>query len=171
MNLFDAAIYVVTIVAVVTGFNSGLLRSIATILGYVCAMPMAVAMTSYVAPMVAGKSDAPWTQHSLFFFGIFLVMGIVMGGLLRIAVSETVGPSVSLPDRLAGSVLGAVRVFLVAVTLVLIFDRLIPADRQPAYLVGSQLRPLLSVAGQAGLKSLPPETTAFIDQWKRERRM
>jgi hypothetical protein len=40
MNAFDAAIYVVVVVAVVAGFNAGLLRSMATIFGYACAMPI-----------------------------------------------------------------------------------------------------------------------------------
>jgi membrane protein required for colicin V production len=64
-----------------------------------------------------------------------------------------------------------VRVGLVAITLVLIFDSLVPSDRQPAYLAGSQLRPLLSAAGQKGFKSLPPEVAATIDRLKKERRI
>jgi membrane protein required for colicin V production len=66
-------------------------------------------------------------------------------------------------------VLGAVRILLLAVLMVLIFDRIIPADRQPAWLTESRLRPLLSVAGQQGLKSLPPDVTDYIDRLKRER--
>jgi membrane protein required for colicin V production len=46
---------------------------------------------------------------------------------------------------------------------------LIPASLQPAYLVGSRLRPLLSIAGQKGFKSLPPDVIAYIDQLKRNR--
>jgi hypothetical protein len=57
---------------------------------------------------------------------------------------------VSLPDRLAGSVLGVVRIGLVAMTLVLIFDRIIPLDRQPAFLRGSQLRPILLIGRPEG---------------------
>ena len=47
--------------------------------------------------------------------------------------------------------------------------RIIPAGREPGFLKGSQLRPLLSVAGQQGLKSLPPDVVDFIDRLKRER--
>jgi membrane protein required for colicin V production len=49
---------------------------------------------------------------------------------------------------------------------VLEFDTgsIIPPDRQPAFLSGSQLKPILLLAGQQGLKSLPPDVTAFIDQ-------
>jgi membrane protein required for colicin V production len=68
-------------------------------------------------------------------------------------------------------VLGAVRIALVAVTTVLVFDRIIPADREPAFLKGSQLRPILLMAGQRGLKSLPPDITAFIDQLKKDQRI
>ena len=42
MNILDAAIAVGLIFAVVTGFNAGLLRSVATILAYLIAMPIAV---------------------------------------------------------------------------------------------------------------------------------
>jgi membrane protein required for colicin V production len=166
MNMFDAAVYLVAFVAVVAGFNSGLLRSVATILCYVAAAP------SFISPMLAGQSDAaaaPWARNSLLFFGLFLATGVALGALSRTALAEVVGARISIPDRLAGAVLGAVRIGLVAVMMVLIFDRLIPADREPAFLRGSQLRPILSMAGQKGLKSLPPETTAFIDQLKKDR--
>ena len=64
-----------------------------------------------------------------------------------------------------------VRVGLVAVTLVVVFDQLVPAGRQPAFLNGSQLRPLLSEVGQKGFKSLPPDVAAMIDRFKREQRI
>jgi len=172
MNMFDAAVYVVAFVAVVAGFNSGFLRSTATILSYVAAAPVAAAATSLISPVLAGQSDtaaAPWARNSLLFFGLFLATGVVLGMLARTALGEVVGTRISIPDRLAGAALGAVRIGLVAVMMVLIFDRLIPADREPAFLRGSQLRPILSMAGQKGLKSLPPETTAFIDQLKKDR--
>lgn len=170
MNPFDVAVYVVTIVAMITGFNVGLIRSVATILGYITAAPVAVAGTSVISPILAGQTAPSATQNSVVFFCLFLVAGIVLGSLLRLAIDETVGPVRSLPDRLAGSILGAVRIGLVAVTVVLVFDRIIPPGRDPAYLVGSKLRPILSQAGQRGLKSLPPETTAYIDQIKKGQR-
>jgi membrane protein required for colicin V production len=171
MNSFDAVVYFVALVAVISGFNAGLLRSLATILGYLAAMPIAVAATPYLSGMLADKFATPGAQNPLLFFVVLLAVGIVLGTLLRTAISETVGARVSLPDRLAGSMLGAVRIGLVAVTMVLIFDRIIPADRQPAFLTGSQLRPILLIAGQKGLKSLPPDVTAYIDQLKRDRRI
>jgi membrane protein required for colicin V production len=186
MNSFDAAVYLVLIVAVVTGYNSGLLRSMATIsiappchsdtswapiAGYLAAMPVAMAATPYVSRMLIDKFNTPGVQNPLLFFGVFLVAGIVLGALLRTAISETIGPRVSLLDRFAGSVLGAVRIGLVAVTMVLIFDRIVPADRQPAFLRDSQLQPILLVAGQMGLKSLPPDVTAYIDRLKKEQRI
>jgi membrane protein required for colicin V production len=47
----------------------------------------------------------------------------------------------------------------------------VPSDRQPAFLTGSQLRPLLSGAGQKGFKSLPPDIAATIDRLKKDRRI
>jgi membrane protein required for colicin V production len=110
---------------------------------YLVAMPIAVWAMSLFSPEAGGRPGSPLTQNSLLFFGIFLITGIVLGKLMRMALDETIGPGAGIADRLAGAALGAVRVGLVAVTLVVIFDQLVPSDRQPAYLTGSQLRPLL----------------------------
>ena len=169
MNSFDAVVYVALVVAVVSGFNAGLLRSAVTILAYLIAMPIAVWAMSLVSPDNNGQPGSPLTQNSLLLFGIFLIAGMVLGKLMRMALDETIGPGAGIGDRLAGAALGAVRVGLVAVTLVLIFDQLVPSDRQPAYLAGSQLRPLLSMAGQKGFRSLPPEVAATIDRLKKDR--
>jgi membrane protein required for colicin V production len=169
MNSFDAVVYIALVIAVVTGFNAGLLRSAVTILGYLVAMPIAVWIMSLVAPQFQSTAGAPLTQNSLVFFAIFLVAGIVLAKLMRMVLDETTGHESGFGDRLAGAALGAVRVGLVAITLVLIFDQLVPADRQPPYLIGSQLRPWLSAAGQKGFRSLPPEVTAYIDRLKKER--
>ena len=53
----------------------------------------------------------------------------------------------------------------------LVFDQIVPANRQPPFLAGSQLRPLFSAVGQMGFKSLPPEVAAAIDRLKQERRI
>jgi membrane protein required for colicin V production len=47
-------------------------------------------------------------------------------------------------------------VFLLAGSMAVVFDRIIPLGREPACLQGSQWRPVLSTAGQQGLRSLPP---------------
>ena len=169
MNSFDAVVYFALVVAVVLGFNSGLLRSAVTILAYLIAMPIAIWAISAVAPAVNGQGDTPVSQNWPLLFGIFLAAGIVLGKLMRTVLDETIGPGPGIGDRLAGAALGAVRVGLVAVTLVMIFDQLVPADRQPPYLAGSRLRPLLSLAGQTGFRSLPPEVAATIDRLKKDR--
>jgi membrane protein required for colicin V production len=169
INLFDAAIYVCLALAVIVGFNAGLLRSLATIFGYLVAAPLAAEATPYVTPFLVDQFKMPPSQGWIALVAIFLVLGIVLSALLRQTVSEIVGETISIPDRLAGGLLGAVRIGLVAVLLVVIFDRIIPADREPAFLQGSHLRPLLSQAGQAGLNSLPPDVADFIDRLKRER--
>jgi membrane protein required for colicin V production len=171
MNSFDAAVCLGLIVAVVTGFNAGLLRSAVTILAYLIAMPIAVWAMSLLSPQTGDQPVLAVPQNSLLLFGIFLVAGMVLGKLMRMAIDETVGPGAGIGDRLAGAALGAVRLGLVAVTLVLVFDQLIPSDRQPAFLNGSQLRPLLSAAGQRGFRSLPPEVAATIDRLKKDQRI
>ena len=108
-------------------------------------------------------------QEWLVFAGLFLLTGIVLAALLRLAVSEMTGQEIGAGDRMAGAMLAAVRIVLLAVVLVLIFDRIIPAGREPAFLAGSKLRPVLSAAGRQGLRSLPPDVTDAIDRLKRER--
>jgi membrane protein required for colicin V production len=165
--IFDAAVYLVVMVAVIAGFNAGFLRSMATILGYLAAMPVAAAVISLISPALAGQSDAaPWAGNLFLLFGVFLIAGIVLGSLLRRSISAGVGASISIADRLAGSGLGAARALLVAMLMVLIFDRIIPSNFEPAFLRGSQLRPILSMAARQGLKSLPPEATEFIERLK-----
>ena len=171
MNRFDVAVYVGLLIAVVTGFNTGLLRSAITILAYLFAMPIAVWATSALAPQLDGKLGSPMTQNSLLFFGTFLIAGMVLGKSARMALDDTIGSEAGIADRLGGAALGAVRVGLVAITLVLVFDQLVPVDRQPAFLTGSQLRPLFSTAGQMGFRSLPPDVAATVDRLKREQRI
>ena len=64
MNPFDAAVTAVAILAIVMGFMSGLLRSLATILGYLIAAPIAVALTPRVTAVALGQSavapDRAW---------------------------------------------------------------------------------------------------------------
>ena len=178
--IFDVAVYIVMFVAVIGGFHAGFVRSALTIFAYVVAMPLAVAATPYVAPLLGTQlgtqADPAVTplaaigaRNSLLFFGVFLAIGAVLGMLMRTAVNEAVGTRISIPDRLAGAGLGVIRIALVAVLLVLVFDRLIPPGREPDFLRGSRLRPTLSLAGQLGLRSLPPDTLAFIDRLKREK--
>jgi membrane protein required for colicin V production len=171
MNPFDAVVCVAAIVAIVIGFNVGLLRSLATILGYLLAAPLAVALAPRLTAFAFGRSGASVEQVWLVLFVVFVVAGIAASALLRIALSEVVGADIGLGDRLAGAVLGAVRTGLVAVLVVVVFDRVIPADRQPWYLIGSRLRPYLSMAGQKGVQSLPPEVNDYIDRLKREHGM
>ena len=170
MNSFDAVVYLGLVIAVVTGFNAGLLRSAVTILAYLVAMPIAVWAMSLIGSQIDGALGSTWAQNWLLFFGISLIAGMVLGKLMRMALDETIGSEAGIADRLAGALLGAVRVGLVATTLVLIFD-LVPSDRQPAFLTGSQLRPLLSEAGQMGFKSLPPDVAAYVDRIKKDRRI
>jgi membrane protein required for colicin V production len=174
--IFDVAVYFVMFVAVIGGFHAGFVRSALTMFAYVVAMPLAVAATPYVAPLFGGQGSAALTplaatgaRNSFLFFGVFLAIGIMLGALIRAAVNEAVGSRISIPDRLAGAGLGVIRIALVAVVLVLAFDRLIPTGHDPDFLRGSRLRPTLSLAGQLGLRSLPPETMAFIDRLKKER--
>jgi membrane protein required for colicin V production len=169
MSTFDIVVYGALIVAAITGFNAGLLRSAVTILGYLIAMPIAVWATSLIAPQAAAKLSSPPMQNSMLFFGIFVVAGIALGKVLRMAIDDAVGMEIGIADRLGGAALGAVRVGLVAITFVLIFDRLVPASRQPAYLAASHLRPMLSQAGAKGFKSLPPDVAVYIDQLKKDR--
>ena len=115
--------------------------------------------------------DAVTPQTWVVFVAVFIAAGAIIGALLRLAVSEMVGPNVSIPDRIAGALLGAFRIVLLAVLLVLVFDRMIPPGREPAFLKGSQWRPVLSSAAQYGLQSLPPEIEDYIDRLKRQRRI
>jgi membrane protein required for colicin V production len=171
INSFDIVVYAGLVIAVIVGFNTGLLRSAITIVAYLFATPIAMWITSLIAPRVGGDPASPLTQSWVLFFVSFLAAGMMFGRLGRMALDEAIGSEASMIDRLCGATLGALRVVLIATTLVLMFDQLVPADRQPAFLTGSHLRPLLSAVGRKGFSRLPPEVTATIDRLKRDRRI
>jgi membrane protein required for colicin V production len=170
MNSFDLAVYAALAIAIGFGFRTGLLRSAMTILAYLLAAPIAVALMPLIVPQIASNPNAPLLQNWIWFFGIFLVVGMLFGHIGRLAVNDTVREA-GIGDRLGGATLGAIRVGLVATTLVLVFDQIVPANRQPPFLAGSHLRPLFSTVGQMGFKSLPPDAAAAIDRLKQERRI
>lgn len=169
INLFDGAVYLFLAVAIVSGLRSGFMRSLATIIGYLIAAPVAVAVTPYVTPLVNERMPLTPSQMPLVFFVVFFVIGFVIAALMRGAVSEMTEHQIGAVDRAAGAFLGAIRVVLLAVLMVMVFDRLIPPGNEPVFLAGSKLRPVLSQAGQQGLRKLPPDVTEFIDRVKRER--
>ena len=168
MNLFDLAVMIGFVVAIFGGFATGLVRSAITILAYLIAMPLAVLVMSYVPPLDE-QYASPLGHNTGFFIGAFLIIGMALGKLARVIVDQTVGDEPGIFDRLAGGVLGAVRVGLIAISMVLVFDRIIPVGQEPGFLKGSQLRPILSEAGQRGFRSLPPDVASAIDRIKRER--
>jgi membrane protein required for colicin V production len=171
MNSFDIVVFVVTIAAAASGFKAGLLRSAVTILAYLIAMPTAVFLTSLITAESGTGFGSSLAERSPILFGVFLITGIVIAKSMRMVLEDMVGDEPGIGDRLAGATLGAVRAGLVAVTFVLSFDQLVPIARQPSYLAGSQLRPLLSLAGQKGLTSLPPDIATYIDRLKSNQRI
>src|SRR6187401_1489722 len=138
-NWFDLAIYVCLFVAVVMGFMTGLLRSLATIFGYIAGMGVAVFAAPRVTPLLTSYLKMPTLQSWIVIVAIFVAAGAALSALL-------------------------------AIMLVVIFDRVIPPGQEPAFLKGSQWRPVLSSAAQRGLQHLPPEIEAYIDRLKRYRR-
>jgi len=169
MNAFDAVVYILTALAVIMGFSSGLLRSLATIFGYAAAAAITIVAAPRLTPIVTAQFKLLQGHDWIVPVGLFLVAGFLLGAALRFVVSELIGSDIGIADRMAGAFFGAVRIVLLAVLMVLIFDRIIPPDRQPAFLTDSKLRPILSAAGQQGLRSLPPDLAETIDRLKRER--
>jgi membrane protein required for colicin V production len=170
-NWFDVAIYVCLFIAVVMGFMTGLLRSLATIFGYIAGMGVAVVAAPRVTPVLTTYLKMPTLQTWIVIVAIFVAVGAVLSALLRLAISEMVGTNISVPDRVAGAALGALRVVVLTIKLVVIFDRTIPPGQEPAFLKGSQWRPVLSSAAQRGLRFLPSDVEAYIDRLKRNRRL
>ncbi len=169
MNPFDAAVFGLALVALVTGFSAGLLRSLATILAYVIAAPIALAVSPRLTDYLIAQSLITREWAGFVPLGILIAIGLLLGAMMRGAVGSATGGRTVFIDRVLGALLGAVRIALLAVVLVLIFERIIPAGREPDWLAQSQLRPYLSAAGAQGLRALPPEATNYIDRLKQER--
>lgn len=166
-NPFDLAVYICLALAFIAGFSSGLLRSLATIFAYVAGLAITVA----AAPLIVGiaAERMPGLQTWIALTVVYLLASVIFGAVLRFVISEIAGPEVGPVDRMLGAVLGLIRILFVAVLIVIIFDRIIPAGHDPSFLIGSRLRPILSEAGRQGLRKLPPDIEAYIDRLKRER--
>jgi membrane protein required for colicin V production len=165
MNTFDLAVGMGLLVAVFSGFSTGLVRSTITIVAYLFAMPIAVWVMSYVPPLDE-RYASPLGHNVGFFVGAFLLIGMALGKCARMLVDEAIGDEPGIADRLGGAVVGALRVGLVATSVVLVFDRIVPIRAEPSFLVGSKLRPLFSELGRKGFRSLPSEAVAAIDRLK-----
>src|ERR1700747_549735 len=120
MNSFDLVVYAGFAIAIVAGFNTGLLRSALTILAYLIAAPIAVWVMTKIAPQLGGGSASPMMQNWGFFFGVYLALGVAIGKMMRTALDDAIGADAGIGDRLAGAALGAVRAGLVATTVVLV---------------------------------------------------
>jgi membrane protein required for colicin V production len=172
MNPFDAVVLGLALVAVVTGFSAGLLRGLATILAYVVAAPVALAVSPMVTAFLTQRALLPTdivpNAASYVPIVVLLMVAFVLGSLMRGAVGGAAG-RMGVVDRLLGAVLGAVRIGLLAVLMVMIFERIIPPVSEPDWFKQSQVRPYLSAAGAEGLRAMPPQVSEMIDKFKRER--
>lgn len=170
-NTFDIGLVGAIAASAIVGFRAGLIRSLASILGYLSAAPIAVMLSTRLSVALGGSAPGQeaWSQDFGIFLVVFLATGLAVGGLLRVAAADLFGGDIHLADRLAGTLLGALRIALVAVAVIVVFDRLLPDERQPQLLRESRLKPALSLCGRLGLRSLPPELAAQIDQVKRSR--
>src|SRR6202035_5700785 len=90
MNTFDIAVFLGLLIAVGTGFSTGLIRSAITIVAYIVAMPIAVWVMSFVPPLTENY-NSPLMQNAGFFLGAFLVIGMLIGKLARIPLDEALG--------------------------------------------------------------------------------
>ncbi len=83
MNVFDVVILAAAVIAIVMGYRSGLLRSLATIIGYIVAVPVVLTLS----PLLAPYAPAPALASSfggcrrLVFFVLFLIIGMIHRGL------------------------------------------------------------------------------------------
>jgi membrane protein required for colicin V production len=167
-NSFDAVVGALTLIAAVMGFMSGLMRSLATILAYLAAAPLAILVTPFVTTFVANQGNSAQADKWIVFAAAFVVLGIVLGAVTRAAVTALFGPTASFTDRCAGAILGVARIGLAAVLLVLVLDQIIPPHLEPPFLAQSRLRPVLSIAAARGVRSLPPDAIDLIGRLKRE---
>ena len=87
-------------VAVVMGFMTGLLRSLATIIGYICGAGIAVAATPKALSLLANYQKIPTLQSWIVVVAIFIVTGALISALLRLTVSGIAGRNITVPDRI-----------------------------------------------------------------------
>jgi membrane protein required for colicin V production len=88
MSPFDIAVGLAAVVAIVFGFKSGLMRSAATIVAYLCAAPFAVKGTALVMQAIDRAPDAVGVQTFLIFFGLLVLLGVIIAAGFNAAIDE-----------------------------------------------------------------------------------
>ena len=168
MNPFDAVVLGVALVGLVTGYAAGLLRSLATILAYVIAAPVALAVSPAIVNWLNTRALLPADKAPLLLslvpFVALIVIAVLLGTLdarrgrqrdrwanhvHRSRAGRPARPGAHRPaGRAAGADLRAHH----------------PGGPRAAVAEELQLRPYLSAAGAQGLRALPPEITRYIDE-------
>src|SRR3954451_4649919 len=97
---FDVIVYTLLAIAVILGFRSGLLRSLATILGYVVATPFAIGVAPALSYWLAASYGMAPTFNGVVIAGVLVISGIVMGALFRRVVADLTGEDIGIGDRL-----------------------------------------------------------------------
>src|SRR5437763_1768394 len=100
MNPFDIAICLGLAAFMGLGFYAGLLRTLASILGYVVASPIAIAATSSISPALAGDATPVWARNFVLFFVVLLAVGGVIAHFMRHGVKELFGEQVDMAQAL-----------------------------------------------------------------------
>ncbi len=110
MNPFDAVVLGVALVGLVTGYSAGLLRSLATILAYVIAAPVALAIAPTIVNWLNARALLPADKAPLLLslvpFIALIVIGVLLGALMRGAVGSVTGGRTIFIDRVLGALLG-----------------------------------------------------------------
>ena len=168
MNPFDAVVTAAVILGVVLGFMSGCCAAWRQSLAISSPRRLPLRLRPRIVPLRRATRHCPG-QCVAAAVSISRA-GVDLGALFRNGVDEFIDAMSALFDRVAGAVLGAVRILLVAVLIVVVFDRIIPADRQPPFCSARSCGPICQRAGQKGLQShCRPTSTRYIDRLKRER--
>ena len=136
MSLLDLIILLVLAFGVIRGYGTGVIRQVVGIAGLVVAFALALQCMEAAGALVARSLAVSETIAPLVgFVLVFLAVRVVVFGVARVAETVTEALRLSLLNRLAGGVAGALQAALLLSLVFLILDPLgVPgtAERQDA---------------------------------------
>lgn len=117
MNMLDIIIAVVVLLGLLRGFQTGLIRSLMSLIGWLVALVIASRFAGQFAVWFAGLIDSPVLQTALAFLSLVIVVLAVLYVLVAVLSRLIDKLNITVLDRMAGGVLGAAKGILVVLII------------------------------------------------------
>lgn len=155
MTAFDIVAVLIVALSVLIGFARGGVREIVTLVAFTAAAVAAILGLRFTAPLLRHLFHPDWVAGAagvlVVFVLVYVVLRVFGGRLARFLHASNLGGA----DRTLGAGVGLLRALAVLGGFFLIYDKAMPKDLSPGWIVHGATWPVARASGQA-LRKLAP---------------